>query len=115
LGASTGAQAPLPAAYYPDDLANDALAVFRFLQRRPEINPKEIGFWGSSEGGMLATQVAARNKEVAFAINSSGFMGPFWETLFYCARCSRALATATSRSRSSQAPACVWRIPIFCP
>ena len=83
LDASTGAQAPLPAAYYPDDLANDALAVFRFLQRRPEINPNAIGFWGSSEGGMLATQVAARNKDVAFAINSSGFMGPLWETILY--------------------------------
>ncbi|WP_161965651.1 alpha/beta hydrolase family protein [Steroidobacter cummioxidans] len=83
LDASTGAQSPLPAAYYPDDLANDALAVFAFLQRRPEINPKEIGFWGSSEGGMLATQVAARNKDVAFSINSSGFMGPLWETVLY--------------------------------
>lgn len=83
LDASTGAQAPLPAAYYPEDLANDALAVLRFLQRRPEINPNEIGFWGSSEGGMLATQVAARNEEVAFAINSSGFMGPLWETILY--------------------------------
>lgn len=83
LDASTGAQAPLPAAYYPDDLANDALAVLRFLQRRPEINRNEIGFWGSSEGGMLAMQVAARNKEAAFAINSSGFMGPLWETILY--------------------------------
>lgn len=83
LDASTGAQAPLPAAYYPNDLANDALAVFHFLQRRQEINSKEIGFWGSSEGGMLTTQIAARNKNVAFAINSSGFMGPLWETILY--------------------------------
>lgn len=83
LDASTGARAPLPNAYYPDDLAKDAQAVFHFLQRRQEINPKEIGFWGSSEGGMLTTQVAARNKEVAFAINSSGFMGPLWETILY--------------------------------
>ena len=97
LDASTGAQAPLPSAYYPEDLANDALAVFRFLQQRPEINHKEIGFWGSSEGGMLATQVAARDKEVAFAINSSGFMGPLWETILYQAGAiprSRGLSTA---------------------
>ena len=32
---------------------------------------------------MLATQVAARSKDVAFAIDSSGFMGPLWETLLY--------------------------------
>lgn len=32
---------------------------------------------------MLTTQVAARNKDVAFAINSSGFVGPLWETILY--------------------------------
>lgn len=69
--------------HYPENLENDALAAFRFLQNRKDINPKEIGFWGSSEGGMLATQVAARNHDVAFAINSSGFEGHLWETVLY--------------------------------
>jgi hypothetical protein len=32
---------------------------------------------------MLTTQVAARSKEVAFIIDSSGFMGPLWQTLRY--------------------------------
>jgi hypothetical protein len=44
---------------YPDELAGDALAAMRFLQERDDIDPKRIGFWGSSEGGMLTTQVAA--------------------------------------------------------
>ena len=70
-------------AHYPEDLDNDALAAFHFLRGRKDINPKEIGFWGSSEGGMLATQMAARNHDVAFAINSSGFEGPLWKTLVY--------------------------------
>ena len=83
LDASTGDLKPLPHAYYPDDLANDAIAALRFLQGRPEINPRKIGFWGSSEGGMLTTQVAARSPDVAFVINSSGFMGPLWKTLLY--------------------------------
>jgi len=83
IDASTGAPATLSARYYPDDLTDDALAALRFLQGRPEIDRKQIGFWGSSEGGMLATQVAARSKDVAFAIDSSGFMGPLWETLLY--------------------------------
>jgi uncharacterized protein len=83
LDASTGDLRPLPAAYYPDDLAEDAISAFRYLQGRPEIDPRKIGFWGSSEGGMLATQVAARLKDVAFIINSSGFMGPLWKTLIY--------------------------------
>ena len=83
LDASTGAPTTLSKRHYPDDLADDALAALRFLQGRAEVDRKQIGFWGSSEGGMLATQVAARSKDVAFAIDSSGFMGPLWETLLY--------------------------------
>jgi pimeloyl-ACP methyl ester carboxylesterase len=84
LDASTGALKSLLQRYhYPDGLTEDALAAFRFLQGRKEIDPEQIGFWGSSEGGMVATQVAARSKDVAFAIDSSGFMGPLWQTLQY--------------------------------
>lgn len=88
-GASTGTRtdastgAAMTPTFYPDELARDALAAFRLLQQRPGIDSRRIGFWGSSEGGMLATQVAARSKDVAFAINSSGFMGPLWETFRY--------------------------------
>ena len=81
--ASTGIFTPPPAAYYPDDLASDALAVLHFLQAQKEVNASKVGLWGSSEGGMLATQVAARDQTVAFAINSSGFMGPLWEPVLY--------------------------------
>src|SRR5690606_12808244 len=70
-------------ARYPDDLANDALAALHVLQQHPDIDPKRIGLWGSSEGGMLATYVASKSNDVAFAINSSGFMEPLWETLNY--------------------------------
>lgn len=80
---TTGAPKALLPRYYPDDLVDDARAALRFLQGRAEIDRTQIGFWGSSEGGMLATQVAARSHEVAFAIDSSGFMGPLWETLLY--------------------------------
>jgi pimeloyl-ACP methyl ester carboxylesterase len=83
LDASTGTPETLWPAHYPDDLLADALAALRFLQGRAEIDGKRIGFWGSSEGGMLTTQVAARSKDVAFAINSSGFMGPLWKTILY--------------------------------
>jgi hypothetical protein len=81
MDASTGAA--MRNARYPDELAGDALAAMRFLEQRGDIDPKRIGFWGSSEGGMLAMQVAARSKDVAFAINSSGFMEPLWQTLRY--------------------------------
>jgi pimeloyl-ACP methyl ester carboxylesterase len=79
--ASTGAA--MTQSRYPDELAADALAAMRLLQQRRDIDPKRIGFWGSSEGGMLATQVAASAKDTAFAINSSGFMEPLWQTLRY--------------------------------
>ncbi|MET0533082.1 MAG: alpha/beta fold hydrolase [Steroidobacter sp.] len=81
MDASTGTA--MREARYPDELAGDALAAMRLLEQRDDIDPKRIGFWGSSEGGMLATQVAARSKNVAFAINSSGFMEPLWQTLRY--------------------------------
>jgi uncharacterized protein len=47
--------------FYPDDLADDALAALRFLRQREDIDSRNIGFWGSSEGGMLATYVASRS------------------------------------------------------
>ena len=81
MDASTGTV--MKSSFYPDDLAKDALAAMRFLQQRKDIDSQVIGFWGSSEGGMLATYVASRSKDVAFAINSSGFMEPLWETLHW--------------------------------
>jgi len=84
IDASTGAA--MKNSRYPDELAGDALAGLRMLQQHQAIDPSKIGFWGSSEGGMLATQVAARSADVAFAINSSGFMEPLWQTLRYQAK-----------------------------
>lgn len=81
-GASTGTYLD-EATYYPDGFTSDALAAFQLLQSNKDINPNRIGFWGSSEGGMLATQVAARSQQVAFIINSSGFMMPLWQQSLY--------------------------------
>lgn len=68
---------------YPDALLGDAQAALRLLEGRAEIDSRKIGFWGSSEGGMLTLQIAARSPDVAFAINSSGFTGPLWQTALY--------------------------------
>jgi dienelactone hydrolase len=62
---------------------DDAIEAVRFLRSQPEIDPARVGVWGVSEGGMLATQVAARSPYVAFAINSSGFMVPMWEQVLF--------------------------------
>ena len=83
LDSSTGAPLPLPDDYFPERLISDAEAALQLLRQRPGVDPERIGLWGSSEGGMLATQVAARDKRVAFVIDSSGALDPLWETTQY--------------------------------
>lgn len=61
----------------------DAIEAVRVLEDRDDIDPKRIGLWGTSEGGMLTTQVAAQMKNVAFVINSSGFMMSLWQQVLY--------------------------------
>jgi len=69
--------------YYPQPYTDDAVAAVRFLQSQPGIRQASVGTWGSSEGGMLSTQLCARRPEPAFAINSSGFMEPLWQQMLY--------------------------------
>ena len=81
VGASTGTFFPRTA-FYPEPYMRDAVAAVKFLKARGDISPNQIGLWGTSEGGMLTTHVAAV-ESVAFAINSSGFMMPMWEQVLY--------------------------------
>jgi uncharacterized protein len=81
-GTSTGEYLPKDS-YYPQPFVDDALAAIAFLKSKSGINHDRIGLWGSSEGGMLTTQVAAQSKDVAFIINSSGFMMPLWKEMLY--------------------------------
>jgi dienelactone hydrolase len=107
MDASTGTV--MKSAFYPEDLANDALAAMRFLQQREDIDSRRIGFWGSSEGGMLATYVASRSKDVAFAINSSGFMEPLWKTLqWQVGAILRAAGTSAADIEKQQAFVDLW-------
>lgn len=55
-----------------EDLADDAVAAAKFLQTRSEVNPKQIGFWGLSQGGWIAPLAASRFPDAAFAIALSG-------------------------------------------
>lgn len=54
------------------DLATDAEAAFDFLKNNPKINPKEIGFIGHSEGGLIAPIVASSKHDVGFIISLAG-------------------------------------------
>jgi len=65
----------------PSDLADDALAALRFLQSRSDIDRDRIGFYGLSEGGLVAAIAASRDRRVAFLItvSASGVPRSAWE------------------------------------
>ena len=63
-----------------NDLADDALAGIHFLQQRKEINPKQIGIYGHSQGGMIGPLIASRSKDVAFVVSGAGSAVPVYES-----------------------------------
>jgi len=42
----------------------DIIAVGRYLQSRPDVDPDRVGVWGLSYGGILTAQALARNSDV---------------------------------------------------
>lgn len=55
-----------------ENYAGDALAGVEFLKTRKEINPKQIGLIGHSEGGMIAPMAATKSADVAFIVLMAG-------------------------------------------
>ncbi len=55
-----------------EDFVTDAAAGVAFLKTRREINPKQIGLIGHSEGGMIAPMLAVKSSDVAFIVLMSG-------------------------------------------
>lgn len=54
-----------------EELADDALAGVRLLQRRADVNPRQVGLQGVSQGGWIAPLAAARARDVAFVVTIS--------------------------------------------
>jgi len=54
------------------DFASDAGAAVAWLKTQPQINAKQIGLLGHSEGGIIAPAVAATDKTVAFVVMIAG-------------------------------------------
>lgn len=54
------------------DFAGDALAGVNYLKTRSEINLKQIGLIGHSEGGLIAPMVGAESRDVAFLVLMAG-------------------------------------------
>src|SRR5439155_17476090 len=42
----------------------DVVAGAQYLQSRPDVDPKRIGIWGLSYGGLLTSQALARNSDI---------------------------------------------------
>jgi hypothetical protein len=68
IGKSTGSYAKATSA----DFADDAEAGVAFLKSRKEVNPREIGLVGHSEGGIIAPMVASRSSDVAWIVLLAG-------------------------------------------
>lgn len=54
------------------DLADDADAAINYLRSRNEIDKKQIGLIGHSEGGLIAPMLAAKSKDIAFIVLLAG-------------------------------------------
>ncbi|MFN8671843.1 MAG: alpha/beta fold hydrolase [Candidatus Sericytochromatia bacterium] len=68
IGESTGSMMESDS----QDFAQDVEKAIDFLKNRKEINPKKIGLFGHSEGGIIVNMVASKNKDVAFGIMLAG-------------------------------------------
>ncbi len=55
-----------------EDFAGDVLVGVEYLKNRKEINTKQIGLIGHSEGGIIAPMVAAQSPDVAFIVMMAG-------------------------------------------
>jgi len=55
-----------------EDEAADALSGIHYLQSRKDINPRRVGLYGRSHGGIVAPLAASLSNDVAFIINVSG-------------------------------------------
>ncbi|MDD5361733.1 MAG: alpha/beta fold hydrolase [Ignavibacteria bacterium] len=58
--------------YTSEDFATDVEQAVKFLRSRSDINPKQIGLFGHSEGGVIAPLVASRDENIAFIICMGG-------------------------------------------
>lgn len=58
------------------DFVSDAQAAYTFLKSHQQVNPKKVGLLGISEGALIASSVAAANKDVAFVVLMAGSAVP---------------------------------------
>jgi len=69
VGSSTGESV---SQYTTEDFAGDVLEAVKYLKTREDINPKQIGLIGHSEGGVVAPLTASKSKDIAFIVLMAG-------------------------------------------
>ncbi|MDD4363591.1 MAG: alpha/beta fold hydrolase, partial [Atribacterota bacterium] len=65
-----------------EDFASDVLEGVEYLKNRTEINTKQIGLIGHSEGGLIAPMVAVQSRDVSFIVLMAGPGLPGEEILY---------------------------------
>ncbi|MCC9136701.1 alpha/beta hydrolase family protein [Pontibacter silvestris] len=64
-----------------EDFASDAQAAFNYLKNHSNVNRNKVGLLGHSEGALIATKIAALNKDIAFVVFMGGSGVPGTELL----------------------------------
>lgn len=86
------------------ELCDDGLAGIEYLKSRKEIDVKQIGVWGLSQGGWLGPLAASRSANVAFVIAVSGpGVSPGEQMIVYYANELRAQGVPESEVREASA------------
>ncbi len=89
-----------------EDFAGDVSAGVAYLKSRKDIDPKQIGLVGHSEGGMIAPMVASRSADVAFIVLMAG-PGVNAEEAF------AAQVSALARANGAGDEAVAWRLKLL--
>jgi uncharacterized protein len=66
-----------------NDYAAEALAGIHYLQSRSEVDPRRVGLYGRSHGGIVAPLAASLSNDVAFVVNVSGAGVPPYQQVTY--------------------------------
>lgn len=66
-----------------EELAADVLAGVKYLKTRPDIDPKQIGLRGDSQGGWVVPFVAAQSTDISFLIVKSASGLNTWDNGLY--------------------------------
>ena len=98
VGGSTGSTSESTTA----DFTGDVLAAVDFLKGRKEIDAKQIGLMGHSEGGIIAPLAASQSRDVAFIILLAGTGLPGEEILYLQGQAILKASGATEKEREDQ-------------